>query len=163
MHAAPANWRHHALIGDAGQQLRQRAVAAPPFRAQELQRRRSALRTRAAMFDGLSRSLEKAWDSVRKDGKLTAENIKGPLRDIRWVLEEVPALCAAGMEALLLAERGLMWPGQQAMQGAAADPLCCPCCLTCKRLERAGQRICCLPAAGLAPSPAALLQRATVP
>ena len=39
------------------------------------------------MFDGLSRSLEKAWDSVRKDGKLTADNIKGPLRDIRWVGE----------------------------------------------------------------------------
>ena len=37
------------------------------------------------MFDGLSRSLEKAWDSVRRDGKLTADNIKEPLREIRWV------------------------------------------------------------------------------
>lgn len=86
VHTAPAHWRQNALAGDAGQQLRQRAAAAaPPFRAPALQRRRGALLTRAAMFDGLSRSLEKAWDSVRKDGKLTAENIKGPLRDIRWV------------------------------------------------------------------------------
>lgn len=85
LHAAPAHWRQHALAGDAGVQLRQRAaVAVPPFRAPAQQRRRSSLLTRAAMFDGLSRSLEKAWDSVRKDGKLTAENIKGPLRDIRW-------------------------------------------------------------------------------
>jgi signal recognition particle subunit SRP54 len=35
------------------------------------------------MFDGLSRSLEKAWDTVRKDGKLNADNIKEPLREIR--------------------------------------------------------------------------------
>ncbi|KAL4443989.1 hypothetical protein ABPG75_011726 [Micractinium tetrahymenae] len=89
VHAAPVQWRQHALAGDAGQQLRQRAAAAPPpFRAQALPRRRGAVLTRAAMFDGLSRSLEKAWDSVRKDGKLTVENIKGPLRDIRRALLE---------------------------------------------------------------------------
>ena len=46
------------------------------------------LQLRAAMFDGLSQRLEKAWDSVRKDGKLTAENIKGPLREIRRALLE---------------------------------------------------------------------------
>ncbi len=43
---------------------------------------------RAAMFDGLSTSLEKAWDIVRKDGKLTAENIKAPMREIRRALLE---------------------------------------------------------------------------
>ncbi len=37
------------------------------------------------MFDGLSRSLEKAWDTVRKDGKLSADNIKEPMREIRCV------------------------------------------------------------------------------
>lgn len=41
-----------------------------------------------AMFDNLSRSLEKAWDMVKKDGKLTSENIKGPMREIRRALLE---------------------------------------------------------------------------
>ena len=49
--------------------------------------RRSAPLTRA-MFDNLSRSLSKAWDSVRKDGKLTSDNIKEPLREIRRALLE---------------------------------------------------------------------------
>ena len=40
------------------------------------------------MFDGLSTSLEKAWDIVKKDGKLTADNIKGPMREIRRALLE---------------------------------------------------------------------------
>ncbi|KAL4430056.1 hypothetical protein ABPG77_004426, partial [Micractinium sp. CCAP 211/92] len=63
------------------------------------------------MFDGLSRSLEKAWDSVRKDGKLTAENIKGPLRDIRRALLEadvslpVVRRFVAKVEAEALGER----------------------------------------------------------
>ena len=43
---------------------------------------------RAAAFDNLSRGLEKAWDMVRKDGKLTSENIKQPLREIRRALLE---------------------------------------------------------------------------
>lgn len=40
------------------------------------------------MFDNLSQSLEKAWDVVRKDGKLTPENVKGPMREIRRSLLE---------------------------------------------------------------------------
>ncbi|KAK9837742.1 hypothetical protein WJX74_004050 [Apatococcus lobatus] len=40
------------------------------------------------MFDNLSRGLDKAWDMVRKDGKLTADNIKGPMREIRRALLE---------------------------------------------------------------------------
>lgn len=40
------------------------------------------------MFDNLSSGLEKAWDIVRKDGKLTPENIKGPMREIRRALLE---------------------------------------------------------------------------
>ena len=43
---------------------------------------------RAAMFDNLSTGLEKAWDMVRKDGKLTKENVKGPMREIRRALLE---------------------------------------------------------------------------
>ena len=43
---------------------------------------------RAGMFDSLSTSLEKAWDIVRKDGKLTEDNIKGPMREIRRALLE---------------------------------------------------------------------------
>lgn len=40
------------------------------------------------MFDSLSSGLEKAWDIVRKDGKLTADNIKAPMREIRRALLE---------------------------------------------------------------------------
>jgi signal recognition particle subunit SRP54 len=40
------------------------------------------------MFDNLSNSLSKAFKSVSPDGKLTAENIKGPLRDVRRALLE---------------------------------------------------------------------------
>jgi SRP54-type protein, helical bundle domain len=46
------------------------------------------LQVRAAMFDSLSSGLEKAWDIVRKDGKLTADNIKAPMREIRRALLE---------------------------------------------------------------------------
>ena len=46
------------------------------------------LEVRAAMFDGLSSGLEKAWDLVRKDGKLTKDNVKGPMREIRRALLE---------------------------------------------------------------------------
>ena len=50
------------------------------------------------MFDNLSQGLEKAWDIVRKDGKLTPENIKGPMREIRRSLLEADVrarLCSA--------------------------------------------------------------------
>lgn len=40
------------------------------------------------MFDNLNRGLDKAWDMVRKDGKLTPDNIKGPMREIRRALLE---------------------------------------------------------------------------
>lgn len=45
------------------------------------------------MFDNLSSGLEKAWDIVRKDGKLTADNIKGPMREIRRALLEADVSC----------------------------------------------------------------------
>lgn len=40
------------------------------------------------MFDNLSQRLDKAWDMVRKDGKLTSDNIKEPMREIRRALLE---------------------------------------------------------------------------
>jgi len=40
------------------------------------------------MFDNLSRSMEKAWKLVSKDGKLTPENVKEPLKEIRRALLE---------------------------------------------------------------------------
>ncbi len=52
------------------------------------QGRTSVLVTRAAMFDTLSRSMEKAWKTISKDGKLSAENVKEPLKDIRRALLE---------------------------------------------------------------------------
>ncbi|GMH32709.1 hypothetical protein BSKO_00543 [Bryopsis sp. KO-2023] len=55
---------------------------------------RSRFRTRlappvqAAMFDNLTKSLNNAWDMVKKDGKLTPDNVKGPMREIRRALLE---------------------------------------------------------------------------
>ena len=46
------------------------------------------LLVRAGMFDGLSQRLDKAWYLVRKDGKLTAVNIKEPMREMRRALLE---------------------------------------------------------------------------
>lgn len=43
---------------------------------------------RSAMFDKLSRSVERAWKMVSKDGKLTPENVKEPLKEIRRALLE---------------------------------------------------------------------------
>lgn len=43
---------------------------------------------KAAMFDSLSRSMEKAWKMVSKDGKLSKENIAAPLKEIRRALLE---------------------------------------------------------------------------
>lgn len=40
------------------------------------------------MFDNLSMRMEKAWKSISKDGKLTPENIKEPIREIRRALLE---------------------------------------------------------------------------
>jgi len=40
------------------------------------------------MFDTLSRSVERAWKLVSKDGKLTPENVKEPLKEIRRALLE---------------------------------------------------------------------------
>ncbi|KAL6782769.1 SRP54L [Auxenochlorella protothecoides x Auxenochlorella symbiontica] len=53
-----------------------------------LYHRRSQLVTRAAMFDTLSQSLNKAWGMVQKDARLTPENMKAPLREIRRALLE---------------------------------------------------------------------------
>lgn len=36
----------------------------------------------------MSANLKKAWDAVKLDGKLTPENIKAPMRDIRRALLE---------------------------------------------------------------------------
>ena len=43
---------------------------------------------RAAMFDSLSRSVDKARKLISGDGKLTSENIKEPLKEIRRALLE---------------------------------------------------------------------------
>ena len=53
---------------------------------------RSGPRLRAppphAMFDSVTAGMERAWDLVRKDGKLNEGNIKGPMREIRRALLE---------------------------------------------------------------------------
>jgi hypothetical protein len=40
------------------------------------------------MFDNLSQSINKAWKMVQKDGKLTPENMKEPMKEIRRALLE---------------------------------------------------------------------------
>lgn len=75
------------------------------------------LLVRAGMFDNLSQSLDKAWDIVRKDGKLTPENVKGPMREIRRALLEadVGTPTAARPISKLLADlRVLACTGQPA-------------------------------------------------
>ena len=65
------------------------------------------------MFDNLSQRLDKAWDLVRKDGKLTPDNIKEPMREIRRALLEadvrsysLPAPCDACVEFIALCSGG---------------------------------------------------------
>jgi hypothetical protein len=79
--AAPQQRLGQAAAQQRAQRRHLSAAAAAPQRSS----RGLAVRPRAAMFDGLSRSLEKAWDTVRKDGKLSADNIKEPMREIRCV------------------------------------------------------------------------------
>ena len=62
--------------------------------------RGGALLVRASMFDSLSQRLGKAWDSVRKDGKLTADNIKAPLREIRRALLEADVRSHAAQQTV---------------------------------------------------------------
>jgi signal recognition particle subunit SRP54 len=55
---------------------------------QQQQRARGAALVARAMFDGLTASLSKAFKGLSADGKLTAENMKAPLRDVRRALLE---------------------------------------------------------------------------
>ncbi|KAJ9508858.1 hypothetical protein QJQ45_028175, partial [Haematococcus lacustris] len=66
--------------------LRQAAVHVSLPRA--AQGRAGAVQTRAAMFDSLSRSMERARKLMTGTDKLTAENIKEPLKEIRRALLE---------------------------------------------------------------------------
>ncbi|KAG2433584.1 hypothetical protein HYH02_012516 [Chlamydomonas schloesseri] len=59
-----------------------------PLQRTPLQRRRGGLVIRSAMFDSLSRSIEKAQRLIGKSGTLTAENMKEPLKEVRRALLE---------------------------------------------------------------------------
>lgn len=50
-------------------------------------------------------SLNKAWDMVRKDGKLTGDNIKEPMREIRRALLEADVSSAARSRVCVLGGR----------------------------------------------------------
>ena len=86
--------------------------------------RGGALLVWASMFDSLSQRLGKAWDSVRKDGKLTADNIKTPLREIRRALLEADVRSSAHPCALTL---------QHMHDRAPRAPLCERACLPCRQ------------------------------
>lgn len=75
------------LAETTGQQIRLCQQSHSMHAVQGMRCRRSSA-VRAAMFDDLSRNLEKAWDMVRKDGKLTKDNVKEPMREIRRALLE---------------------------------------------------------------------------
>ena len=79
----PCCGRHVLLHADWAHLLAMLKQAELPL-VQRCQR----LLVRAGMFDNLSQRLDKAWDLVRKDGKLTSENIKEPMREIRRALLE---------------------------------------------------------------------------
>lgn len=64
-----------------------------------LQPRRGEFQVRNAMFDAMSGGLERAWDMVRKDGKITPENIKAPMREIRRALLEADVSGISPMSA----------------------------------------------------------------
>ena len=72
------------------------SLASVPWLAQA----RGLVTVRSAMFDNLNRGLEKAWDLVRKDGKLTKDNIKGPMREIRRALLEADVAPSTGRQPL---------------------------------------------------------------
>lgn len=54
----------------------------------------------STLFEGLNKSLTKAWDAVRKDGKLTAENIKEPMKMIRRALLEADVRAVWGQACM---------------------------------------------------------------
>ncbi len=69
--------------------LQQRSLHHERLANTKITRSRQAVIVRAStLFEGLNKSLTKAWDAVRKDGKLTADNIKEPMKMIRRALLE---------------------------------------------------------------------------
>jgi signal recognition particle subunit SRP54 len=70
--------------------------ALPLQRRQGQQRRRSVQVVRSAMFDNLTRGLDKALASLKKDAKLTPDNVKEPMREIRRALLEADVSAGRG-------------------------------------------------------------------
>ncbi|GFR45739.1 hypothetical protein Agub_g7155 [Astrephomene gubernaculifera] len=81
--------------------------------------RRGAVTVRAAMFDNLSRSMEKAMRLIGKDGTLTAENMKEPLKEVRRALLEADvSLPVVRRFVKRVEERAL---GTKVIQGVTPD------------------------------------------
>jgi hypothetical protein len=69
------------------------------------------------MFDNLATSLQKTWKNIAPDGKLTADNIKEPLKDIRrCALAGICSKKAVETTKWLLGEQGT---GMQWREGYA--------------------------------------------
>mmetsp|Transcript_6365 Transcript_6365/g.14123 ORF Transcript_6365/g.14123 Transcript_6365/m.14123 type:complete len:540 (+) Transcript_6365:46-1665(+) len=83
------------------------------------QGRSTVVVTRAAMFDNLSRSVEKAWKMVSKDGKLTPENVKEPLKEIRRALLEADVSLPVVRRFIKRVEEKAL--GQQVIVGVTPD------------------------------------------
>eukprot|EP00897_Mesotaenium_endlicherianum_P002701 jgi/Mesen1/2459/ME000158S01648 len=75
------------LTGGAGV-LSLSASAGPQRLSLRRQGRGGALVIRAAVFDQLNTSLEKVWEKLKSQEKLTRDNVKEPMREIRRALLE---------------------------------------------------------------------------
>lgn len=82
-------------------------------------RRGTGLTVRAAAFDNLSKSMQKAWDMVRKDGRLTSENIKEPMREIRRALLEADVSLPVVRRFVKKVEEAAL--GQSVVKGVTPD------------------------------------------
>lgn len=78
----------HATPPFGHQRSFQRLVLPVSPKQQQQRSRHTVIVKASTLFDGLNKSLTKAWDAVRKDGKLTADNIKEPMKMIRRALLE---------------------------------------------------------------------------
>jgi len=77
------------------------------------------------MFDALSRSLESAWKSLQKDARLTPENLKEPLKDIRRALLEADVSLPVVRRFIKKVEEAALGAEARALPAAPLSPRCC--------------------------------------
>lgn len=81
-----------------------------------------------AMFDTLSSSLSNAFKSLSADAKLTPENMKGPLRDVRRALLEADVSLPVVRRFIKKVEERAAGIEVRQVAAAAAAGVECDCC-----------------------------------